>query len=51
MLKGRGSNTTGSAAERSDFVQEKVQFWTQCVSRLADAAIKEPQDAYAALTT
>ena len=40
----------GSAAERSDFVQEKVQFWTQCVSRLADAAIKEPQDAYAALT-
>ena len=40
----------GSVAERSDFVQGKVQFWTQCDSRLADAAIKEPQDAYAALT-
>lgn len=35
----------GSSSGRSDFVMGKVEFWTQCVSRLSGAACKEPQDA------
>ena len=40
----------GSSSGKMDYVQSKVDFWTQCVSRLADVASKQPQDAYAALT-
>ena len=40
----------GSSIGRRKYVQGKVDSWAQYVTRLADIARKQPQDAYAALT-
>ena len=40
----------GSSSGRTDYVKGKVDVWSRCVTRLADAASNEPQDAYATLT-
>ena len=40
----------GSTEGCSEFVKRKVDSWSDCVSRLADVAVLQPQDAYAAVT-
>ncbi len=40
----------GSDEGKEQYVRQKVEFWAESVTRLGDLAIKQPQDAYAALT-